>query len=70
MPPTRSKTERPREPLLQARIGHVHMVRRIGGRLRSRRSGVGGAIGEIPPSVSVWPNPDSREAGRGTVRAG
>ena len=33
-------------------------------------SGACGAILEIPPCVYLWPNPESHEAGRGTVYAG
>jgi hypothetical protein len=70
MPSTRSKTERPRGPLLYVSIGHEHTLRSISGRLRSPGFGQGGAIGEIPLCARLWPNLDSRETGRETVGAG
>ena len=48
-PRTRSKTERPREPLLQAEIGQRSALCRIGGRLRRQSVSFAGVIVEIPP---------------------
>ena len=45
---SRTKTERPREALLQANIVFWYSMRSIGGRLRSLDFGRGGAISEIP----------------------
>ena len=49
IPFTRGRTERPREPLLQLDTDFRVNLRRIGGRLRTRISGFGGANLEIPP---------------------
>ena len=49
IPLTRSKTESPREPLLQLGSGFGKSLCRIGGRLRSRCASAGGAVLEIPP---------------------
>ena len=46
---TRSRTKRPRGALLQLGIVLELDLRRIGGRLRTWASGLGGVAGEIPP---------------------
>ena len=66
---TRSKTERPREPLLQPDIGVWDILLRIGGRLRSQDLGSGGATLEIPPFVILMSNRHP-ESGCETAYAG
>ena len=48
MRPTYTRTKRPRGALLQLGTGGGSGMRRIGGRLRSRAFGLGGANLEIP----------------------
>ena len=57
MPFTRNGTERPREPLLQLRIGSGQVMCRIGRRLRSGFARNHGAILEIRPFACLVSNP-------------
>ena len=61
IPFTRGRTERPREPLLQLDTDFRVNLRRIGGRLRSRDPGLGGANLEIPPWLTWKSNPRPTE---------
>ncbi len=70
MPRSRSETERPREPLLQADIGLWYILCRIGGRRRGRDASSGGANLEIPPWVYFSSNSDSRDPGGGQCQSG
>ncbi len=69
MPPTRDRTERPREPLLQLGIGFLGSMCRIGGRLRSAGASPRGVVLEIPPFESGNSN-HSPSSGLGTVSGG
>jgi hypothetical protein len=64
MPPTRDRTERPREPLLQLGIGFLDLLCRIGGRRRSEDASLRGVAVEIPPCKSGNSNPDWWKPGR------
>jgi hypothetical protein len=68
MPPTRGRTERPRAALLQSGAELRETLRRIGGSLRSPRSGGDGGAGEIPPWISWSSNPRPSTRMGDTVR--
>ena len=66
---TRSRTKRPRGALLQLGIALELRLRRIGGRLRTWASGLGGVAGEIPLCLSFDSNL-ARKPGRGPCQVG
>ncbi len=69
MPPTRSRTERPRAPLLYAVTGFLFKILSVSGRLRSMDFGSYRVANETPPFLNENSNlhPSS---GVGTMAAG